>query len=72
MDQSFALHETLELHEISAFKTVCLTKAKAMQILVSDPDLTNLLQEDARLSSRQLQELDGLLATAASRREVRV
>ncbi|HYG59788.1 MAG TPA: hypothetical protein VD902_17125 [Symbiobacteriaceae bacterium] len=64
MEQRFALHETLELHEMSAFKAVCLTKAKTMQILVSDPDLKRLMQEDVALSTRQLTELSDLLARA--------
>ena len=64
MTQNFALHETLELHEVSAFKAVCMTKSKTMQALVSDPDLKNLLQEDVQLSTRQLEELNGLLAKA--------
>jgi hypothetical protein len=62
MDQNFALHETLELHEMAAFKAVCLTKSKTMRILVSDPELTDLMNLDVELSTRHLQELDGLLA----------
>ncbi|HYF77128.1 MAG TPA: hypothetical protein VD973_08360 [Symbiobacteriaceae bacterium] len=61
----FALHETLELHEVSAFKAVCNTKAKTMQILVTDPELKRLMQAEAELSSRQLEELNELLARAA-------
>jgi similar to spore coat protein len=64
MQQNFALHETLELHEVSAFKAVCMTKSKTMQALVSDPELKNLLQQDVQLSTRQLQELNGLLSKA--------
>lgn len=64
MPQRFALHETLELHEVSAFKAVCMTKSKTMQILVSDADLKRLMQEDVELSTRQLQELNGLLTRA--------
>jgi similar to spore coat protein len=64
MQQNFALHETLELHEVSAFKAVCMTKSKTMQALVSDPELKNLLQQDVQLSTRQLQELNGLLSMA--------
>jgi similar to spore coat protein len=60
----FALHETLELHEVTTFKSLCLTKAKAMQLLVSDPDLKALLQADIATSTRQLTELKGLLAEA--------
>lgn len=64
MQQSFALHETLELHEIAAFKAVCMTKSKTMQILVSDPELQDLMQQDIALSTRQLEELNGLLSKA--------
>lgn len=28
MNSNYALHEMLEVHEIAAFKTVCLTKSK--------------------------------------------
>jgi similar to spore coat protein len=62
MDTAFGIHETLELHEISVFKTVCLTKSKSLQALVSDNDLKNILQQDVQLSSRQIQELQGLMS----------
>lgn len=64
MTQHFALHETLELSEVSAFKALVLTKAKTMQILVSDPDLRDLMQQEVALATRQLEELNGLLGTA--------
>jgi similar to spore coat protein len=64
MQQSFALHETLELHEVSAFKSVCMTKSKTMQALVTDPELRELLQRDVQMSTRQLHELNGLLSKA--------
>lgn len=64
MNPNFALHETLELHEVSAFKALCMTKSKTMQALVSDPELKSLMQEDVQLSTRQLQELNGLLSNA--------
>lgn len=60
----FGVHETLELHEMAAFKSLCLTKAKTMQMLVSDPELKTLMQQDVQLSTRQLQELNGLLSQA--------
>lgn len=59
----FGLHETLELHEIATFKSLCMTKSKTMQILVSDNDLKLILQQDVQLSTRQLQELNGLLSS---------
>jgi len=62
MNGSYALHETLEVHEIAAFKTVCMTKSKLMQVLVTDPGLKQILQHDVQISTQQLQELDGLLS----------
>lgn len=66
MEQGYALHETLELHEIAVFKALCVTKSKTMQALVSDQALTGLMQEDAALSTRQLQELNEHLSRAAA------
>ncbi len=60
----YALHETLEVHEIAAFKTVCMTKSKTMKGLVSDPALRDILQLDADLSTRQLQELGAIVTKA--------
>ncbi|MBP1173781.1 hypothetical protein GRP75_00425 [Paenibacillus sp. OT2-17] len=62
----YGLHETLEVHELSAFKTVCLTNSKTMQALISDPTLKAILQQDVDLSTRQLQELGTLLDQAIS------
>lgn len=60
-----ALHETLEVHELAASKTIALTKAKAMQLLVSDPELKQILQHDVQVSTQQLHELSGLLSPAS-------
>ncbi|MBE1442974.1 hypothetical protein [Paenibacillus sp. OAS669] len=57
----YALHETLEVHEIAAFKAVCLTKSKTMQALVSDPQLGAILQQDVATTTRHLQELEAIL-----------
>ena len=62
MNSNYALHELLEVREMAAFKTVCLTKSKTMQALVTDPELTQILQQDATLSQQQLQELSGVLS----------
>lgn len=69
MEQSLALHETLELHEVSAFKALCLTKSKTLRTLVSDPELQALLATDVQLSTRQLQELNGMLSIALQQGE---
>ncbi|MCP1133393.1 hypothetical protein NKT34_08830 [Paenibacillus polysaccharolyticus] len=64
MNSNYALHEMLEVHEIAAFKTVCITKSMTMQALVTDPDLMQILQQDVTLSQQQLQELGGVLSKA--------
>lgn len=64
MKSNYALHEMLEVHEIAAFKTVCLTKSKTMRALVTDPELIEILQHDVQLSQQQLQELSGALSKA--------
>ncbi|GEC90260.1 hypothetical protein [Brevibacillus brevis] len=63
---SYGLHEQLELHEIASFKTICMTKSKTMQGLVSDETLRQLLADDVLISTRQLQELSSLLTKANS------
>ncbi|PZD97681.1 hypothetical protein DNH61_01325 [Paenibacillus sambharensis] len=59
---NYALHESLEVHEMAVFKAVCLTNSKTMSALVSDEELKRLMLEDVQLSTRQLQELDAILA----------
>ncbi|GJM72215.1 hypothetical protein HMSSN036_44310 [Paenibacillus macerans] len=61
---TYGLHETLEVHELAAFKTLCMTKSKTMQILVSDPELKQILQQDVLVSTQQLQELSGILTNS--------
>ncbi|WP_134683969.1 hypothetical protein [Brevibacillus migulae] len=62
---AYALHETLEVHEIAAFKALCLTKSKTMRALVSDPELKQLMAMDAEISTRQIQELSAILSKAS-------
>jgi similar to spore coat protein len=62
MKSNYALHEMLEVHEMAAFKTVCMTKSKTMQALVTVPELMQILQQDVQLSQQQLQELGGVLS----------
>jgi len=58
----YALHEVLEVQEMAAFKTVCLTKSKTMKALVTDPRLIDIMQQDVDLSTRQLQEYTSILS----------
>ena len=62
---TYALHETLEVQEIAAFKAISLTKSKTMRALVSDPALKQILQRDVDVTTRQLQELETILSQAA-------
>ncbi|BAC12436.1 spore coat protein (partial) [Oceanobacillus iheyensis HTE831] len=42
--QKLADHESMDLHEVINFKTLCLAKSKLMQGLVFDQDLRALMQ----------------------------
>ena len=59
---NYALHEVLELQEIAAFKTTCLTKSKTMRALVSDTVLKDIMQQDISISTRQLEEYSTILS----------
>lgn len=43
--KKLALHESLDLHEVINFKTLCLAKSKLMQGLVFDQDLKDLMKK---------------------------
>lgn len=60
----YALHEVLEVQEMAAFKTTCLTKSKTMRALVSDPELKEIMQQDISTSTRQLEEYSSILSKA--------
>ncbi|KSU80354.1 MULTISPECIES: hypothetical protein [Fictibacillus] len=61
---NYALHEVLEVQEMAAFKTNCLTKSKTMKALVSDPRLKEIMQQDIDLSTSQLNEYTSVLSNA--------
>ncbi|PKR83745.1 spore gernimation protein GerQ [Heyndrickxia camelliae] len=56
-NQILAHHESLDLHEIINFKTLCIAKSKLMQGLVFDQDLKALMQKDVEQSMKALEEL---------------
>lgn len=62
--QSLALHEALEVHEILNFKTICMTKSKLMEGLVTDKDLKALLGKDVQQSIDAINNLQNLLSKA--------
>lgn len=59
-----APHETMELHEMINFKTICLAKSKLMQGLCFDKDLKAILQKDVELAIPALQDLISLYQRA--------
>jgi similar to spore coat protein len=61
---NYALHEVLEVQEMAAFKTNCLTKSKTMRAMVSDPRLKEIMLQDINLSTRQLNEYTSVLSNA--------
>ncbi|MBN8250812.1 spore gernimation protein GerQ [Priestia flexa] len=55
--QRLANHESLDLHEVINFKTLCIAKSKLMQGLVFDDDLRALMKKDVEQSIKALEEL---------------
>lgn len=62
LHSTLAPHESMEIHELLNFKTVCLTKSKMMQGLVFDRDLKALMQKDVEQSIRAIADLQALYA----------
>jgi similar to spore coat protein len=54
-------HESLELHELVVFKSLCTTKSATMSKLAQDPELKTLLEADAQAGQQHLQQLKQLL-----------
>ncbi|WAH35664.1 hypothetical protein [Alicyclobacillus dauci] len=65
-NRDFATHEMVEMHEMLAFKNVCLTKSTTMQKLVSDEKLNDLLQTCAQFDRQHIEGLEGLLSKQTS------
>ena len=51
------VHETLELHELLTFKSLCLTKSTTMSGLAQDQELKSLLDQDASAAKGHIQQL---------------
>lgn len=62
MAKQLGLHERLELHELLAFKNLCLTKSAAMVTLAQDDTLKELLSDDVRTGKQYIEELRSFLA----------
>ncbi len=57
MNQNLGVHETLELHELLTFKSVCLTKSATMSGIVQDENLKAILTQDASSTKTHIQQL---------------
>lgn len=55
--QTLALHEMMEVHEVLNFKTICGFKSKMMVGLARDEDLKALLEQDAQQSMADIQAI---------------
>lgn len=63
-DISLAPHESLDLHEVLNFKTLCAAKSKLMQGIVFDQELKSLMQKDVEQSTVAINELTTLYQRA--------
>ncbi|MBM7654476.1 hypothetical protein [Neobacillus cucumis] len=61
MVQYLGLHETLDLHELITFKSLCLTKAATMGAFVQDEELKTILENDVTVGQQHLQQLQQFL-----------
>jgi len=59
-----AAHESLDLHEMLNFKTLCLAKSKLMQGLVFDQELRSLMQKDVEQTIQAIAELQEVYSQA--------
>lgn len=60
--QELPLHETMEIHEMLNFKTICLAQSKMLQGIVFDQDLKKLMEEDVQQSIAAINKLQRLLS----------
>jgi similar to spore coat protein len=62
--QYLAPNETMQIHEMLNFKTVCMTTSKMMEGVVFDQDLKALLEKDVQQSIDSIESLQKLLKKA--------
>lgn len=62
--QCLALHETMQVHEMLNFKTICMATSKMMQGVVFDQELKALMAKDVEQSIMSVAALQDLLSKA--------
>lgn len=71
MEQQYlAPNETMQVHEMLNFKTVCMTTSKMMEGVVFDQDLKALLEKDVQQSIITISGLQQLLKKAPKMSEI--
>ena len=63
MTKFLALHETLDVHELLTFKSLCLTKAVTMSPFVQDEELKDILMSDIANGTEHIKRLQQHLTT---------
>ena len=61
MGNYLGLHETLEVHELLAFKSLCLTKSSTMSGLVQDVELKTILSNNLGTGRNHILQLQRFL-----------
>lgn len=62
--QFLSPNETMQVHEMLNFKTVCMATSKMMEGVVFDQELKALLEKDVQLSIKSINGLQSLLKRA--------
>ncbi|ERI90092.1 hypothetical protein HMPREF1982_04359 [Clostridiales bacterium oral taxon 876 str. F0540] len=62
--ENLAPNETMQIHEMLNFKTICMTTSKMMEGVVFDQELKALLEKDVQQSITSIVELQNLLKKA--------
>lgn len=66
--ENLAPQETMQIHEMLNFKTVCMTTSKMMEGVVFDQELKALLEKDVQQSITAISGLQELLKKAPKMR----
>ncbi|MBL4935476.1 spore coat protein [Clostridium sp. YIM B02515] len=66
--ENLAPNETMQIHEMLNFKTICMTTSKMMEGVVFDQELKALLEKDVQQSITSIAELQNLLKKASKLR----
>lgn len=66
--ENLAPNETMQIHEMLNFKTVCMTTSKMMEGVVFDQELKALLERDVQQSIQSIQGLQMLIGKAPKMR----